>query len=163
MPSLKLSNLFRRDPDRPSLKERAAATADRIRAFATAPSVDGEEAPTTLEEMATLDFAAYSLDTPTRDPNGWMEQFSHHAIGMHIADRTLRMSKDELVDFIQKGGERDADTPAIMFKALDAAQETFEGWGKLLSLARIRYMVAASSAVRDQESVTAEAAERAGR
>ncbi|MCJ2073433.1 hypothetical protein MKK75_32400 [Methylobacterium sp. J-030] len=110
----------------------------------------------TLEEMATLDFAAYTFDTPTRDPNGWMKQFHHHAIGMHIADRTLRMSKPELVDFIRKGGERDADTPAIMLQALDAAQEAFEGWGKLLSLAHTRYMVAASSAVLDQEEPTAE-------
>ncbi|MCJ2084631.1 hypothetical protein MKK88_01290 [Methylobacterium sp. E-005] len=113
----------------------------------------------TLEEMAALDFAAYTFDEPTRDPNGWMEQFHHHAIGMHIADRTLRMSKPELVDFIRKGGERDADTPKIMFQALNAAQETFEGWGKLLSLAHTRYMVAASSAVLDQQAPATEPAE----
>ncbi|MCJ2133251.1 hypothetical protein MKK69_04080 [Methylobacterium sp. J-026] len=78
---------------------------------------------------------------------------------MHIADRTLRMSKPELVAFIQKGGERDAGTPASMFKALDAAQGTFEGWGKLLSLACARYMVAASSAVLGQEGGATKTAE----
>lgn len=81
-----------------------------------------------------------------------MKAFAHHAIGMHIADRTLRMSKDELVAFIQKGGERDANVPAAMLDALYTAQKTLKGWGELLDLARTRYMVAGSSAVLTRES-----------
>ncbi|MGE8128926.1 hypothetical protein ACQKQD_18295 [Methylobacterium sp. NPDC080182] len=117
-------------------------------------SDDGHAA--TVEEAASLDFTAYAFDIPIRDPNGWMEEFSHHAIGMHISDRTLRMSKPELVAFIQKGGERDADVPGTMLAALDSAQKTFEGWGKLLDVARTRYLVAASSAVLTHEGTPPE-------
>ena len=42
-----------------------------------------------------------------------------------------------------------------MLKALECAQQTFEGWGKLLDLARTRYMVAASSAVLGHEGAEA--------
>ncbi|MCJ2098969.1 hypothetical protein [Methylobacterium sp. E-046] len=124
----------------------------------SASTVEGTH-PVTVEEAATLDFAAYTFDTPTRDPNGWMKEFAHHAIGMHVADRTLRMSKPELVAFIRKGGERDADVPATMLAALENAQRTFEGWGKLLDLARTRYLVAGSSAVLGNEGAVAEPAE----
>lgn len=134
-----------------SVDDRLTRVVLREIAALPAASADAEDGPATVEEMATLDFAAYTLDTPTRDPNGWMGEFAHHAIGMHIADRTLRMSKTELAAFIRKGGERDADTPAIMLQALNAAQKTLEGWGKLLSLACTRYMVAASSEVLAQE------------
>lgn len=106
---------------------------------------DGHTA--TVEEAASLDFTAYTFDTPTRDPKGWMKEFTPHSLGMHIADRTLRMSKPDMVAFIQEGGERDADMPGTMLAAIDSAQKTFEGWGKLLDLARTRYLVAASSAV----------------
>ena len=118
-------------------------------------SGSGERRPATVEEAASLDFTAYAFDTPTRDPNGWMQEFSHHAIGMHVADRTLRMSKAELVAFIQKGGERDAEVPVTMLAALESAQRTFEGWGKLLDLARTRYLVAGSSAVLGHEGAEA--------
>ena len=121
------------------------------------PATD-EGQPATVEEAASLDFAAYTFDTPTRDPNGWMQEFSHHAIGMHVADRTLRMSKPELVVFIQKGGERDVEVPATMLAALESARRTFEGWGKLLDLARTRYLVAGSSAVLGHEGTVAEPA-----
>lgn len=110
-----------------------------------AASGDGHTA--TVEEAASLDFIAYTFDTPARDPNGWLKEFARHAIGMHIADRTLRMSKPKLVAFIQKGGERDAAVPTDMLAALESAQKTFEGWGKLLDVARTRYLVAGSSAV----------------
>ncbi|MCJ2098053.1 hypothetical protein, partial [Methylobacterium sp. E-046] len=77
----------------------------------------------TVEEAASLDFAAYAFDTPTRDPSGWMKEFTPHSLGMHIADRTLRMSKPELVAFIQKGGERDAEVPTAKLEALTCAQK----------------------------------------
>ncbi|MCJ2097454.1 hypothetical protein, partial [Methylobacterium sp. E-046] len=77
-----------------------------------------------------------------------------HSLGMHIADRTLRMSKPELVAFIQKGGERDAEVPTAKLEALTCAQKTLEGWGKLLDLARDRYLVAGSSAVLSQDAET---------
>ena len=111
-----------------------------------------------MQEAASLDFTAYAFDTSIRDPNGWMKEFAHHAIGMHVADRTLRMSKAELVAFIRKGGERDAEVPATMLAALEGAQRTFEGWGKLLDLARTRYLVAASSAVQGHEGAEATSA-----
>jgi hypothetical protein len=112
-----------------------------------------------VEEAGSLDFTAYAFETPTLDPNDWLKEFAHHAIGMHIADRTLRMTKPELVAFIRKGGERDADVSIAMLDALGAAQRTFEGWGKLLDLAQTRYLVAGSSAVLTAEVATTESVE----
>lgn len=147
MPSLKLSSLFRRGTATPTLRERAASLRARIRPSSVEPQPLADGRTATVEEAASLDFTAYSFDFPTRDPNGWLGEFAHYAIGMHISDRTLRMSKPELVAFIREGGERDADVPGAMLAALTSAQKTFEGWGKLLNVAQSRYLVAASSAV----------------
>ena len=117
-------------------------------------SAEDDSHPATVEEAASLDFTAYAFDTPTRDPSGWMKEFAPRSLGMHIADRTLRMSKPELVAFIQEGGESDAEVPAAMLDALTTAQKTFEGWGKLLDVARCRYLVAGASAVLSQNTET---------
>ena len=159
MPSLKLSNPFRRGANRPTLKQRAADLKAGFGHRLSEPQPVADEGhPATVEEAASLDFAAYAFDTPTRDPNGWMKEFAPHSLGMHIADRTLRMSKAELVAFIRKGGERDAEVPVTMLAALESTQRTFEGWGKLLDLARTRYLVAGSSAVLGHEGATNEGA-----
>ena len=159
MPSLKLSNPFRRSAGRRTRRQRAADLKAGLSHRVSEPQLVADEGrPATVQEAASLDFAAYAFDTPTRDPNGWMKEFAHHAIGMHVADRTLRMSKAELVAFIRKGGERDAEVPATMLAALEGAQRTFEGWGKLLDLARTRYLVAGSSAVLGHEGAEATSA-----
>ncbi len=46
-----------------------------------------------------------------------------------------------------------------MLDALDAAQRTFEAWGKLLDIAQTRYLVAGSSAVLATEGATTESVE----
>ncbi|MCJ2101953.1 hypothetical protein, partial [Methylobacterium sp. E-046] len=144
-------NPFRRQqPDRPTLRQRAAdltaGLARVVRKPATAtPAGEPDEATDGIEEFAQLDFRAYDLDSPLRTPQQWAARFAAHAMSMHVADRTLRMSKPEMIAFIRESGERDGDLPGIMFQALDGAQGTFEGWGKLLNVARSRYVVAASA------------------
>ncbi len=159
MPSLKLSNLFRRSTATPTLRKRAASLRAHISPRSVEPQPLADGRPATVEEAASLDFTAYAFDFPTRDPNGWLKEFACHALGMHIADRTLRMSKPELVAFIKEGGEQDADVPGAMLAALGSAQKTLEGWGKLLNVAQSRYLVAASSAVLAGEGPQAEDAE----
>ena len=160
MPSLKLSSLFRRNATRPTLKQRAAKLKAGLSQHVGCPQAATEKGQpgadehrsATVEEAASIEFTASAFDTPTRDLSGWMKEFAPHSLGMHIADRTLRMSKPELVAFIQDGGEGDVEVPAAMLDALTIAQKTFEGWGKLLDVARCRYLVAGSSAVLSQNT-----------
>lgn len=100
----------------------------------------------TLEELAGIEFGAYALDGSVKSPNEWAKKLASPAMAMHVADRTLRMTKPELMAFIRKAGETDAATPEIMFLNLDGSQETLEGWSNLLGLARARYIAAASAA-----------------
>jgi len=44
-----------------------------------------------------------------------------------------------------------------MFQALDSARESFEGWSKLLGLARTRYLVAAAASAVERGAGQAEA------
>ena len=143
MPSLKLPKLIRRDADRPSLKQRVAglkATAGRVMRKG-----EGNE-PVTLEGAAALSFGAYSFPDPVATPKGWTDKFASHALSFLIADRTLRMTKPELVAFIREADAEDGEMSEAMFQALDSARESFEGWSKLLRLARTRYLVAAAAA-----------------
>ena len=148
-----LLNPFRRQqPDRSSLRQNAASVAARlarvVRKPATPPPTsETDETPATLEEAAQLGFTAYDLPDPIKTPPQWVERFADFAIGMHIADRILRMSKTEAMAFIRDAGERDADLAANMFQVLNSAQTTFEGWGKLLDVASSRYLVAGSAIV----------------
>lgn len=148
MPSL---NPFRRtQPARPSLRQNAASVAARLarvvrKPTTSLPASKADDAPATIEDAAQLNFAAYSLPDPIKTPHQWTARFADFAMGMHVADRTLRMSKPEVMAFIRDAGERDAELPGVMFKALTSAQETFAGWGKLLDVAESRYIVAGSA------------------
>lgn len=144
-----LQNLIRRGPAA-SLRERAAEASARLAAskLATgAPEGQAVEPAATLEDAAQLDFTAYNLPDPIKTPHQWAARFSDFAMGMHVADRILRMSKTEAMAFIQDAGERDANLAGNMFQALNSAQATFEGWGKLLDVASSRYLVAGSATV----------------
>lgn len=121
-----------------------AASAD-AKAEAINPTENGED-------VGSLDFAAYALNEPVKTPREWADKFASPAMAMHVADRTLRMTKPELMAFIRKAGETDAATPEIMFRILDGSQETLEGWSNLLEIARARYIVAASAACLDPET-----------
>ncbi|MDP4026978.1 hypothetical protein Q8W71_30780 [Methylobacterium sp. NEAU 140] len=112
--------------------------------LADALDVDAD-APLTVENAAPLAFEAYTFDDPVGSPAEWTDRFAPHSMGLCIADKTLRMTKPELVAFIRGAAERGNGTDEIMFKALNAAQDTLEGWGKLLSVAAARYLVAASA------------------
>lgn len=148
MPSL---NLFRRpQPNRLNLRQRAAelkASLARVaqQPMAPIPASAPEETADNVEEFARLEFGAYDLGSPLKTPQQWAGRFAEYAMAMHLADRTLRMSKPEMMAFIRDSGERDDDLPEIMLRSLDSAQSTFDGWGKLLSVARSRYIVAASA------------------
>ncbi|MGH1592397.1 hypothetical protein ACRBEV_33300 (plasmid) [Methylobacterium phyllosphaerae] len=106
----------------------------------------------TVESAATLSFQAYTFDTPLRSPQQWADEFSTHAIPMHIADRTLRMTKPELMAFIRDAAERGDGTDEIMMKALNATSSTFDGWAKLLHLAGTRYLIAGASVAIEPET-----------
>jgi hypothetical protein len=114
--------------------------------LSSAPTPDDEE-PVTLEGAASLSFEAYALDEPVLSPTEWGNKLNDQIWGLLLTDRLLRMGKAEMETFIREAGERNDETPEAMYRALDAAQVTLEGWGKLLDAARCRYMVAASSAV----------------
>jgi len=146
MPSL---NLLHRKPDRPTLRERAAilkaGLARAIHRSAPVTETKPDPADAGIEEFAQLEFGAYEFDDPLKAPREWAARFAEYAMAMHVADRTLRMSKPEMIAFIRDAGSRDAELPEIMFRSLDCARETFDGWGKLLEVARSRYVVAASA------------------
>lgn len=109
-----------------------------------------------LEEAAQVDFAAYTFDFPVKAPQEWAAAFAEYAMAMHAADRTLRMTKPELITFIRDAGGKDASLPGVMLQMLDAAQNTFAGWSKLMSLASTRYLVAASAATLSDDEPIAE-------
>lgn len=148
-----MRNPFRRQIETaaPSLRERAADLRARLIGTTHEPEAapkagQDPEGTATVEDFAALDFAAYTLDGPVKTPTEWANQFISPAMAMHVADRTLRMTKPELIAFIRDAGEGNAAAPEIMFRNLDASQETLEGWSNLLATARARYIVAASAA-----------------
>lgn len=102
--------------------------------------------PVTVENAASLSFQAYTFDMPLRSPQEWAGEFTMHAIAMHIGDKTLRMTKPELMAFVRDAAKRGDDTDGIMWKALNAASSTFDGWAKFLHLASTRYLIAGASA-----------------
>jgi hypothetical protein len=145
-----LSNPFRRAADRPTLRERAvelkAGLSRAIRQPKPEPASEPEAAAAEgPEAFAQIEFGAYTFDDPVKSVQEWAAQFRPHAMAMHLADRTVRMTKPEMIGFIREEGERDAETPAAIFHVLDAAGETFEGWSNLLKLARARFIVAGSA------------------
>ena len=154
-----MRNSFRRQTETaaPSLRDRAADLSVRldsaIRKPEPAPATQPEtKDAATLEDFAGIELRAYEFDFPIKTPQEWTGEFSDRALMLHLADRTLRMTKPELMAFIREAGESDASTPAAMFGALDAASETLAGWGNLLGLARARYIVAASAACLEPET-----------
>lgn len=114
----------------------------------TAPaSIPQSDEPATLESAATLSFDAYAFDDPILSPTEWGGRLNDQIWGLLLMDRLLRMGKAEMTAFISDAGQKNDATPEAMYRALDGAQVTLDGWGKALDLARTRYMVAASSAV----------------
>jgi hypothetical protein len=100
-----LLNPFRRaQPDRPSLRQNASSVAARlarvIRKPAAAPPISQAD-----ETPATLDFTAYNLPDPIKTPHQWAARFAEFAMGMHVADRILRMSKTKAMAFIRDAGD----------------------------------------------------------
>jgi hypothetical protein len=89
----------------------------------------------TVASAASLQFQGYTFDAPLRSPREWGGRFGSHAIAMHIADKTLRMTKPELMAFVRSAGERADGTDGVLMDALNAATASLEGWVKLLHLA----------------------------
>ena len=100
----------------------------------------------TDEGAARLDFTAQTFDAPLRNVPAWSEEFRHYALGMHIADRFLRMDKAEAVEIVRRGDGLEGRTTEMMFKAITSAQQAFEVWAKQLDIAACRYAVAISTA-----------------
>lgn len=111
-----------------------------------------QDEPFTVESAATLSFQAYTFDASLRSPQEWGAKFSAHTLAAHIADKTLRMTKPELMAFVRSAAERGDDTDGIMLRALTAASTSFDGWAKLLHLAGSRYLIAGSSVAIEPET-----------
>lgn len=108
--------------------------------------------PLTVESAATLCFQAYTFDTPLRSPREWVDEFNMHAVPMHVADKTLRMTKPELMAFVRDAAKRGDEMDELMMKALSAAASTFDGWAKFLHLAGTRYLIAGASVAIEPET-----------
>ncbi|MCJ2011281.1 hypothetical protein [Methylobacterium sp. J-076] len=144
------ANPFRRQTETPTLRQRAAdlkaGLANAMRRPAPQASAEPDPAPTDdVEVIAEIEFGAYDLNTPIKTPQEWADAFAERAVMLHLADRTLRMTKPETMAFIRDAGEKDPTLPEVILRGLDAAQATLEGWSNLLGLARTRYIVAASA------------------
>jgi hypothetical protein len=109
-------------------------------------TAEDSEGPATADSIAQLTFEALALETALRSPKEWVDEFRSHALGMHIADKTLRMGKPELVQFLQDAAARADGADRIMLDAMDAVKETLDGWSEVLEAAGIRYLVAAAAA-----------------
>lgn len=109
--------------------------------------VEDAEGVATIEQMAAIPFDAIEIAPPLRSPREWAEAFASQALGMHVADKTLRMDKAALVAFIRSAEERKDACDEAMFQAISCAQETLEGYARLLDLASTRYLAAASALV----------------
>lgn len=72
MPSLKLRNLFRRDPATPSLRERAAATARRVEAFKLAAPIPSE--PSDLAQACDQAMADWNAIPARSQTEGWGDE-----------------------------------------------------------------------------------------
>lgn len=117
--------------------------------LARSPALHGIEPPSqllTMEGAASLAFEPYELDTALRNPREWAAEFTEHSIGMHLADKLLRMGKSEAVSFVQDADRRDGKLPEVLMKSLSSAREALDGWARVLSVAEARFLVAASSA-----------------
>lgn len=109
------------------------------------------DAPLTVENAASLQFQAYTFELPLRSPQEWAGEFNMHAVPMHVADKTLRMTKPELMAFVRDAAKRGDEMDELMMKALSAAASTFDGWAKFLHLAGTRYLIAGASVAIEPE------------
>lgn len=109
------------------------------------------DAPLTVENAASLQFQAYTFELPLRSPQEWAGEFNMYAVPMHVADKTLRMTKPELMAFVRDAAKRGDGVDELMMKALGAAASTFDGWAKFLHLAGTRYLIAGASVAIEPE------------
>lgn len=127
----------------PSVEDVFGIVADGL---ATLTDNDERNEPLTVESAATVDFKAIDpSDIPLRSPQEWAEKLCNQALGMHVADKTLRMSKPELVAFLREASGGGEGVDATLYKAIDYARENLAGWAKLLDVARTRFLVAGST------------------
>ena len=107
---------------------------------------DADE-PVTAESAASLGFEAYSFDTPIRSPREWNERLSPYTIGLHLADRFLRMSKPEMVAFMEDLDGRDPEILLGMLNAVRDTRDELKALADIVGLAHIRLVVAGSAVV----------------
>lgn len=103
-----------------------------------------EREPATAADFAALAFEAYAFDEPVRSPPQWLDKIRPHTLGLHLADRLLRMSKAETVAFLADAETRLPAGSKSMLDVLEAAQESLDGWARLLGVAQARFMVSAA-------------------
>ncbi|WP_010687730.1 hypothetical protein [Methylobacterium mesophilicum] len=141
-------------PDRGSQCPRSAEPEAGPAADPTEPAQAAEDGtPLTVEGAASLDRPTYDFsDVPLRSPQEWAETFCNQALGMHFADKTLRMSKPELVAFIREAAGGGEGVDETLYKAIDDARENLQGWAKLLDVARARFLVAGATYQLEQDA-----------
>lgn len=140
------------DPANPYwLRQAADAVLRDLASLSDALPTAEDDEPLTTESAASLDFEAVHIPTPVRTPHQWQERFEPHTLGLHMADRVLRMSKAELVVFIRGADARDCDLPGSLINALGAARSEAQTYAEMLDAAWTRFLVAGSTIVLNDE------------
>ena len=140
------------DPANPYwLRQAADAVLRDLASLSDALPTAEDDEPLTTESAASLDFEAVHIPTPVRTPRQWQERFAPHTLGLHMADRVLRMSKAELVAFIRGADARDGDLPGSLINALGAARSEAQTYAELLDAAWTRFLVAGSTIALNDE------------
>ncbi|GJD46439.1 hypothetical protein AFCDBAGC_4320 [Methylobacterium cerastii] len=99
------------------------------------------------EGAASLSFEAYDLDTPIRSPREWNERLSPYTVGLHLADRFLRMSKPELVAAIETLDGRGPEAVLSVLNAIHDTHEEMKALADIMGAAHTRLIVAGSSVI----------------
>lgn len=119
-----------------------------MRSLARDAAASGESEPFSLEGAASLSFEGLVFTDGTRTLPEWRAKLGEYAIAMVLAEHFLKMGKPEMEARIRELGEEDDGSGVItILRNFDAAQESFEGWAKLLNVASTRYTIASSSVV----------------
>ena len=99
------------------------------------------------EGAASLGFEAYDLDTPIRSPGEWNERLSPYTVGLHLADRFLRMSKPELVAAIETLDGRGPEAVLSVLNAVHDTHEEMKALASIMGAAHTRLIVAGSAVI----------------
>ncbi|WP_264051694.1 hypothetical protein [Methylobacterium flocculans] len=119
-----------------------------MRSLARDAAAAADSEPFSLQGAASLSFDALTFEGGTRTLPEWQAKLGEYAIAMVLAEHFLKMGKPEMEARIRDIGEEDDGSGVVtILQNFDAAQETFEGWVKLLSTASARYTIASSSLI----------------